>query len=137
VVCSVCGGTGVVVPGKHLRARRMPAGEWLFAFAAILLAFLFSTGTTIYYYLEMQRYRGIVESYLKAQGNDPTKMSIAEVKNVLSNGMSKKDVREAIGDPDATKVIESGVTIIELWTYRCQDGRLQLSLAKGKLQAMN
>jgi hypothetical protein len=137
VVCSVCGGSGVAVPEKKSRSRRGLTAEWLIAFVAVLLALVFSASTSIYYYLETERYRTIVENFLRDQGNDPSKMSIAEVKSMLKGGMTRKEVREAIGDPNATKVIDSGLVVIELWTYRCQDGRLQLSLADGKLQAMN
>jgi hypothetical protein len=133
IVCSVCAGEGVILPGALKRSLKRSSNRQLliaapFVLVAILLAIVgilvFSRGESSNKQIAKQP-EGVVINY-----------TFAELQAKITPGMSKEQVIELVAKPDPKdiKEIPGGLSNLEMWTYRCTDGsRAQVTFFDGKV----
>jgi hypothetical protein len=134
VVCSVCGGTGVIDPGEQARQARRHSAPFLVAAVSFFLVSLVVLGASLVVY-QRQPYRDEAERLLQEADPNAT-MTKSELKAAVSIGMSQAQLKNVLGEPEATKEMGAGLSTIELWTYACTDGRVQISIRDGSVQGI-
>jgi hypothetical protein len=133
VVCSVCGGTGVIDPGEQARQAQRHSAPFLVAAVSFFVVSLVVLGASLVVY-QRQGYRDEAQRLLQDDPN--ATMTKSELKAAVSIGMSQAQLKSALGEPESTKEMGAGVSTIELWTYVCTDGRVQISLRDGSVQGI-
>ena len=131
VVCSVCGGKGMVEPAPEPVKAKRRADRWLLlAVPLVLVALAFFVFSALSYYREQrQKYDDIVEQLLEERGGTAT-MPLADARSAVQVGMSKEAVKLKLGEPYAVRPGEGDA---EFWIYRCKDGRLLITFMGGSV----
>ena len=71
--------------------------------------------------------------------NAAAAMTAPETRAKIALGMTTGEVIDKLGEPDPDMVkkdVGEGFDSLELWTYVCTDGRVQISFRDGKVQAV-
>ena len=135
VVCSVCGGTGIVQSEGGKRKTQTPLWAVLGTplMLGTIIALLVSLILSRY---ELARYKEMVEQLrLQALGPPGTTRS-ADFKARITPGMSSDTLREMVGAPDSMKQLGGGLAELELWYYNCIDGRVMVTIRDGKVEGV-
>ncbi|HEV3084890.1 MAG TPA: hypothetical protein VGY66_34335 [Gemmataceae bacterium] len=135
VVCSVCGGTGVVQPGHGARLSSRSGG------AVLLVASLLCGLSIVFFVISILLVLRPQNESLKRRevDNAAAAMTAPETRAKIALGMTTGEVIEKLGEPDPDMVkkdVGEGFDSLELWTYVCADGRVQISFRDGKVQAV-
>jgi hypothetical protein len=134
IICSVCGGTGVVHPDQFA-ARKGPS---LLVLVALCIA-LGASGTffalsVLWYYRAGQQDAEIRENVARTTELPRRDVTCATLREKLSTDMTKFQVKATVGEPDMTHEIGSGLNTIELWYYGCNDGRVEVTIQGGRVR---
>jgi hypothetical protein len=137
VVCSVCNGTGIVRPGEESGRALARSRPLLLLVVALLgvsgvsLAFSIMAFTHEQRRLQQQTEKLAEEAIRSGPG-----IPLEELRARLAPGMSQDQVRTESGRPTGAKQIATGFTDVELWSYQCTDGRIELTFHDGKLEPL-
>src|SRR5262249_50866576 len=131
VVCSVCRGTGVERPSEPAPPSATGLNSpWLkvalLPCVGLLLVVAVLSGMA--YERASNRLREEADRFQREQVLNPNSSLTSEVRAKITMGMDEDDLRQDLGEPDAIKVVEGGLSSFELWTYRCRDGLVWVSL---------
>jgi hypothetical protein len=138
VVCSVCGGVGVVQPRKE-SIRAAPTPLWMFLvvplFAATVVSLIL---TMISYNLELAKNKELQDK-LGERWSIRRETPVKEVLSRVVTGMKKADVKATVGDPDVTYVPNSAGPEgeREFWYYNCADGVVAVLFVSDTVQKVN
>jgi hypothetical protein len=136
VVCSVCGGVGVVEPRKE-PLRSAPTPVWMLLMVPLFVSTVIALVLTlISYNSELARNRELQEKLAETWTVRHGNLMVEEIRAKVAAGMSKEEARELLGNPDAKKELGSGVGMTELWYYNCVDGRLVITIQDGTVQGV-
>jgi hypothetical protein len=124
VLCSVCGGTGIVTAQAEGKKTKTPL--WVLLVMPLMSGTILALIITVLsFQFELRRYKDLAEqlSAIWDKGRDtPAK----EVLGKLGRGMKKADVKVRVGDPDTSYVPNAAGPEgqREYWYYNCPDGRV-------------
>jgi hypothetical protein len=136
VVCSVCGGRGVVSE-KAVRPQGHSQLAWLLLASPLLLMAGFLTAMSIEQWRERQDEYEHMGDIVEQRAREMTKETpLADVKEQLL-GMSKKMVSTRLGDPESTKRLDTPDGTTEIWEYTRWDGRLKLRIENGVVKEVS
>jgi hypothetical protein len=129
VVCSVCGGRGVVRPEAQPAPRpqraRNPWLPYVILAPLVIVSLGVATLSAIAIYRQQHTYDDPAALLVEdVPGSTSSNLTKAELFRLVSVGMSKGRVKDAIGDPDSIKESPEG---IDVWMYRCKDGRVLIT----------
>jgi hypothetical protein len=131
VVCSVCGGRGMVEPAREsVKIKRRPNRWLLVVLPLLLLALLFFVFSALSYYRQRHDYDDIVDQLLEERGGAAVILPLSDARSAVHAGMSKEAVKLALGEPYA---IRPGDNDQEFWIYRCKDGKLLITFMGGSV----
>jgi hypothetical protein len=136
IICSVCGGTGVVQP-KEVAARKGPSTTLLLALCVVLLvASGFFALSVFWYYRSAEQPEEIRENVARTTDLPRRNISCTNFRDKLGIDMTKFQVQATVGEPDATHETGSGLSTVEFWYYGCNDGRVEVRLQGGRVIAI-
>jgi hypothetical protein len=128
VVCSVCGGAGIVVPRAESDQRRKLSGFWLALVTSLLAASLtFSAVTFLYFTNQQDKYEEMLDQQMDADSNTG-QMTKTEVRASVPVGLKQEEVKNRLGEPYHIRNVDKDQ---ETWTYRCRDGKMQITFMNG------
>jgi hypothetical protein len=137
VVCSVCGGTGVVKPGQEGGLARLFSRHLLvLAVVLILISGVSLVLSIVTFTRGQQNYQQLVEKLAQEAKQAGPGISREELRDRLQPGMTQEQVRTELGQPNGTKEVNRGFGDVELWSYECTDGHLELTFLDGKLRPL-
>jgi hypothetical protein len=135
VLCSVCGGTGVVTAEIGPQKPRTPL--WVLLVLPLMLGTMLALlVTTVFYQLELNHWRHQADQLRVQFEGQPGTRPMAFFKQKLNLGMTREEVKEAVGLPNSTKDIGQGLSDMEVWYFNCTDGRFFITLQDGRVQNM-
>jgi hypothetical protein len=125
VVCSVCGGRGVVEPqpspAEQARRRRTSWLTYAIVVPVIVVCLTFAVMSAVAIYREQHRYDDPASLVMDDMNGTAADLTKADLLGLITPGMSKSKVRDVAGEPDSIKESKEG---IDVWAYRCKDGRV-------------
>jgi hypothetical protein len=128
VVCSVCGGAGMVAPRGENDRRRKPAGFLLALVTSLLAASLvFSFSGFLYFNNQRDKYEEMLDQQMDADSNTG-QMTKIEVRDCVPVGLKQEEVKNRLGEPYHIRSVNKDQ---ETWTYRCRDGKMQITFMNG------
>jgi hypothetical protein len=129
VICSVCGGTGLVEPARERpRPRPIVDRALLVVLPALLAAVVVLAAGGWSYYRQRLEYEAVVDQLLEERGGAAVTLSLSEARALVQGGMTGEAVRAALGEPYA---VRQGEGEQEFWIYRCKDGKMIVTLING------
>jgi hypothetical protein len=131
VVCSVCGGTGVVQPKTGPGQQSLL--RWVVALSLLLMALALTFSSVVYLVRDLRQPEEVREGVHKTVQLQPRNLSVSEIKANVPVGLSVAGVRALLGDPDRRHQAESGLLTVEIWYYGAADGEVQITLQDGKV----
>jgi hypothetical protein len=135
VVCSVCGGQGVVRLGQ--KAGPSPAWLRLLLAASLLLGTVgLATLSAAYLLRELHRDEDVRENVRKTIEGRRRSMSVSEVTSSIPVGLPEQGVEAFLGDPDRKHEMGSGMATLAVWDYECADGKVRVTIQDGKVIAV-
>jgi hypothetical protein len=136
VVCSVCHGTGAVLPASETAPSRQ-ASPWGFAaVVAVVLAAVAFFSISLIFYLRALKTPDEMRQAIQEQSRNSARESRDAIKLRVGVGMTRDYVEYALGEPDSSREMRNGNAILELWNYECADGHVEISILDGKVQSV-
>jgi hypothetical protein len=137
VVCSVCQGTGRE-PEIHAPAAKHETSMWLYALviSLMLLALVLAGFSGIAYERASHRLQEEADLFQQEKVLRPEGKRSVDVLQKVEVGMDEAALKDELGDPDSIKVYEDTQPPLELWTYRCRDKPVWVSLRAGKVSSV-
>jgi hypothetical protein len=137
VVCSVCGGTGIVQPKPQPSGVSKASIIWLgLASLVVIAALSFMTRNIMAYKREAYQYRDLVDELTQSEENSRSTLSQAELLEKVRVGMTKDQVKEELGDPDSIRSFGTEPATTELWRYNCTDGHVVITIYNEAVQVL-
>ena len=131
VVCSVCGGKGMVEPAREPVKPKRGADRWLLVVLPLVaVAVSFFVFSAMSYYRQRHEDDDIVDQLLEERGGSAAVMPLSDARAAVHVGMSREAVKLALGEPYA---IRPGENDQEFWVYRCKDGKLLITFMGGSV----
>jgi hypothetical protein len=137
IVCSVCRGTGreseIQAP-----APKQETSVWWYVLVIPLmtLALVVAVFGGIAYERAGRRLQDEADFFQQEKVLRPGGERAGDVIQRVPVGMDETTLKEELGEPDSIKVYEDSVPPVELWTYRCRDKPVRVSLKEGKVTSV-
>jgi len=136
VVCSVCQGTGLVLPASETPRTRQASRWGVAAIVAVVVAAVAFFSVSLYFYIRGLNTPEEMRQAIQEQSRRTARESRDSIKLRVLVGMTRDYVEYALGEPDSTREMNNGDAVLELWEYECADGRVQISILDGKVQSV-
>jgi hypothetical protein len=134
VVCSVCRGTGTEPEGQSPAAEQ-ETSVWLYILVTplMILALVLAAFGGIAYERASRRLQDEAERFQQEKVLRPEGQQSVDVIQRVEIGMDEAALKDELGEPDSIKPYEDSVPPLEMWTYRCRDKPVRVSLRSGKV----
>jgi hypothetical protein len=140
VVCSVCGGRGVVDPVAEAgQEQALSRGVLVFALILCVLGLGGVSVSAYVYYRAVHMYDDAPGLLIRGDApGAPLPQSKADVLKQVPQGATPDVVRGLLGEPHARQVEPQGTHEglrgeIAQWWYKCSDGTVQITFLNGKV----
>jgi hypothetical protein len=138
VVCSVCRGTGREPEAKGAHGKQEASG-WSYALVTPLMIVVLALAvfSGIAFERSRTRLKDEAELFQREKVLRPGGAWAEDVKQRVEIGMDTDVLKDELGEPDSVKLYQEGFENgMELWTYRCRDQPVWVSVQAGKVKSV-